>query len=131
MLPAAARPSARYRSVVVVLLLAFLLLGVFAFGRLPVDLPPSREAPRLNVRVAVAGLTAPGEPPTLLLDATREPEPPAGQRERRHPDDADVDLKQPDLIIEGPDEGPGRDGETKNDQTYDGISSVHAVQNLS
>lgn len=57
--PAAARPSARYRSVVVVLLLAFLLLGVFALGRLPVDLPPSRDAPRLNLRISAPGLIAP------------------------------------------------------------------------
>jgi multidrug efflux pump subunit AcrB len=57
--PAAARPSTRYRSVVVVLLLAFMLLGVFALGRLPVDLPPSRDAPRLNLRISVPGLSAP------------------------------------------------------------------------
>lgn len=57
--PAAARPSARYRSVVVVLLLAFLLLGVFALGRLPVDLPPSSDAPRLNLRISAPGLIAP------------------------------------------------------------------------
>ncbi|MEW6331441.1 MAG: efflux RND transporter permease subunit, partial [Pseudomonadota bacterium] len=56
--PAAARPSARYRSVVVVLLLAFILLGVYAMGRLPIDLPPSRDVPRLNVRVAAPGLIA-------------------------------------------------------------------------
>ena len=57
--PAAARPSARYRSVVVVLLLAFILLGVFALGRLPLDLPPSRDAPRLNLRISAPGLIAP------------------------------------------------------------------------
>lgn len=56
---AAARPSARYRSVVVVLLLAFMLLGVFALGRLPVDLPPSRDAPRLHLRISAPGLSAP------------------------------------------------------------------------
>jgi multidrug efflux pump subunit AcrB len=57
--PAAARPSARYRSVVVVLLLAFILLGVFALGRLPVDVPPSSDAPRLNLRISAPGLIAP------------------------------------------------------------------------
>ena len=57
--PAAVRPSARYRSVVVVLLLAFLLLGVFALGRLPVDLPPASDAPRLNLRISAPGLIAP------------------------------------------------------------------------
>lgn len=57
--PAAARPSARYRSVIVVLLLAFIMLGVFALGRLPVDLPPSRDAPRLNLRISAPGLIAP------------------------------------------------------------------------
>ncbi|BAV33330.1 acriflavin resistance protein [Sulfuricaulis limicola] len=56
---AAARPSARYRSVVVVLLLAFILLGIFSLGRLPVDLPPSGEAPRLNLHVSAPGLIAP------------------------------------------------------------------------
>jgi multidrug efflux pump subunit AcrB len=43
----------------VVLLLAFILLGVFALGRLPVDLPPSHDAPRLNLRISAPGLIAP------------------------------------------------------------------------
>jgi len=43
----------------VVLLLAFILLGVFALGRLPVDLPPSSDAPRLNLRISAPGLIAP------------------------------------------------------------------------
>lgn len=58
MSPAAARPSARHRSAIVAGLLAFVLLGFFALGRLPVDLPPSGEALRLNVRVSAPGLTA-------------------------------------------------------------------------
>ena len=57
--PVAARPSARYRSVIVVFILAFILLGFFALGRLPIDLPPSGDALRLNVRVSAPGLTAP------------------------------------------------------------------------
>jgi len=59
MSPAAARPSARYRSAIVVFVLAFVLLGFFALGRLPIDLPPSRDAPRLNIRLSMPGLTAP------------------------------------------------------------------------
>lgn len=59
MSPAAARPSARNRSVAVVFILALVLLGIFALGRLPVDLPPSSDAPRLNIRIAAPGLTAP------------------------------------------------------------------------
>ncbi len=71
MSPAAARSSARYRSVIVVFVLAFVLLGFFALGRLPIDLPPSRDAPRLNVRISVPGLTAPviEEKLTLPLEA--------------------------------------------------------------
>lgn len=57
--PAAARPTARYRSVIVVLILALLLLGFFALGRLPVDLPPSPGTQRLNIRISAPGLTAP------------------------------------------------------------------------
>ena len=57
--PAAARPSARYRSIVVVLILAFILLGFFALGHLSIDLPPSGDALRLNIRVSAPGLTAP------------------------------------------------------------------------
>ncbi|GAB4515255.1 MAG: hypothetical protein Tsb0026_20800 [Sulfuricaulis sp.] len=59
MSPAAARPSTRYRSAIVVFVLAFVLLGFFALGRLPIDLPPSRDAPRLNIRISAPGLTAP------------------------------------------------------------------------
>src|SRR3972149_6717233 len=59
MSPAAARPSARYRSAIVASVLAFVLLGFFALGRLPIDLPPSRDAPRLNIRISAPGLTAP------------------------------------------------------------------------
>jgi multidrug efflux pump subunit AcrB len=36
-----------------------MLLGVFALGRLPVDLPPSSDAPRLNLRISTPGLIAP------------------------------------------------------------------------
>jgi multidrug efflux pump subunit AcrB len=36
-----------------------MLLGIFALGRLPVDLPPSRDAPRLNLRISAPGLIAP------------------------------------------------------------------------
>lgn len=57
--PAAARRSHRHRSVVVVFLLALILSGLFAWGHLPVDLPPGREAPRLIVAVAAPGLSAP------------------------------------------------------------------------
>ncbi len=57
--PAAARPSARHRSVIVVLILALALLGFFALGRLPVDLPPSPGAQRLNIRISAPGLSAP------------------------------------------------------------------------
>ncbi|MDH3310648.1 MAG: efflux RND transporter permease subunit [Gammaproteobacteria bacterium] len=57
--PAAARPSARYRSVIVVLILALVLLGFFALGRLPVDLSPSPGEQRLNIRFSAPGLTAP------------------------------------------------------------------------
>lgn len=57
--PAAARPSTRYRSIIVVLILALVLLGFFALGRIPVDLPPSPGAQRLNVRISAPGLTAP------------------------------------------------------------------------
>lgn len=57
--PAAVRPSARYRSVIVVLILAWILLGFFALGRLPVDLPPSPGAERVTVRISAPGLTAP------------------------------------------------------------------------
>ncbi|MCR4300994.1 MAG: efflux RND transporter permease subunit, partial [Sulfuricaulis sp.] len=56
--PVAARPSARSRSVIVVLILAFILLGFFALGRLPVDLPPSFDALKLSIRFSVPGLTA-------------------------------------------------------------------------
>jgi multidrug efflux pump subunit AcrB len=56
--PAAARPTARSRSVIVALILAFILLGVFALGRLPVDLPPSFDAFRLSIRFSSPGLTA-------------------------------------------------------------------------
>src|SRR3989344_7119426 len=59
MSPAAARPSARYRSAIVASVLACVLLGFFALGRLPIDLPPSRDAPRLNIRISAPGLTAP------------------------------------------------------------------------
>lgn len=58
MTSAAARPSARYRSTIVVFLLALVLLGFFALGRLPVDLPPSRDVSHLNIRVSAPGLTA-------------------------------------------------------------------------
>ncbi len=57
--PAAARRSHRHRSVVVVFLLAFILSGFFAWGRLSVDLPPGHEAPRLIVAAAAPGLSAP------------------------------------------------------------------------
>ncbi len=59
MSPAAARPSARNRSIAIVFILALVLLGFFALGRLPVDLPPSSDAPRLNIRISAPGLTAP------------------------------------------------------------------------
>lgn len=57
--PAAARRPYRHRSVVVVFLLAFILSGFFAWGRLPVELPPGREASRLVVVAAAPGLSAP------------------------------------------------------------------------
>lgn len=71
MSPAAARPSARYRSAIVISVLAFMLLGFFALGRLPIDLPPSHDAPRLNIRISAPGLTAPisEEKLTLPLEA--------------------------------------------------------------
>lgn len=56
--PAAASPLARYRFLVALVALAVLLLGFFALGRLPIDLPPSRDAPRLHVQVSVPGVTA-------------------------------------------------------------------------
>jgi multidrug efflux pump subunit AcrB len=56
--PTAVRPSARSRSVIVVLILAFILLGFFALGRLPVDLPPSFDAFRLSIRFSAPGVTA-------------------------------------------------------------------------
>ncbi|MBI5783316.1 MAG: efflux RND transporter permease subunit [Gammaproteobacteria bacterium] len=67
MSPAAARPSARYRSAIVVFILAFVLLGFFALGRLSIDLPPSRDAPRLNIRIYTPGLTAPTSEEKLTL----------------------------------------------------------------
>lgn len=66
MSPAAARPSARYRSVTVFFIMVFVLLGFFSFGRLPIDLPPSRDAPRLNIHISVPGLTAPAIEKKLL-----------------------------------------------------------------
>ncbi|MDH5512061.1 MAG: efflux RND transporter permease subunit, partial [Gammaproteobacteria bacterium] len=57
--PAAARPSSRYRSIIVVLILLFVFLGIFALGRLSVDLPPAHAAQRLNIRISAPGLTAP------------------------------------------------------------------------
>lgn len=70
-MPPAARPSARYRSSVVVILLGFILAGFFALGRLPVELPPSREAPRLELRAAAPGLTAPVLEPMLTRPLER------------------------------------------------------------
>src|SRR3989344_734515 len=67
MSPAAARPSARYRSAIVVFVLAFVLLGFFALGRLPIDLPPSRDELRLNIRLSMPGLTAPMTEQKLTL----------------------------------------------------------------
>ena len=58
--PAAARPSARYRSVAIVG--CFWRSSCWGFSRsdrLPVDLPPSRDAPRLNLRISAPGLIAP------------------------------------------------------------------------
>jgi multidrug efflux pump subunit AcrB len=59
MSPAAARPAAPYRFLFALATLAVLLLGFLALGRLPVDLLPARDAPRLRVQVDVPGLTAP------------------------------------------------------------------------
>lgn len=59
MSPAAARPSSRYRSIVVAALLAAILLGLFALGRLSVDLPPARALPRLTLQVSAPGLPVP------------------------------------------------------------------------
>ena len=67
--PAAARPSARYRSVTVFSILAFVLLGFFALGRLPTDLPPSRDAPHLNIRFSAPGLSAPLIEENLIFPA--------------------------------------------------------------
>lgn len=59
----AARPSvaapafARYRAPIALTVAVLGLLGIFAFGRLPVDFLPSLEAPRLRVQVSVPGLT--------------------------------------------------------------------------
>lgn len=57
--PAATRPSGRHRFLAALSVLAVLLLGFFALGRLPTDLPPSRDAPRLRVQVSVPGVSAP------------------------------------------------------------------------
>lgn len=54
----AASPLSRYRFLIALVVLAVLLLGFFALGRLPIDLPPSRDAPRLHVQISVPGVTA-------------------------------------------------------------------------
>ncbi len=59
MSPAAARPAAPYRFLFALSTLTVLLLGFLALGRLPVDVLPSRDVPRLRVQVTVPGLTAP------------------------------------------------------------------------
>src|SRR3989344_3257354 len=56
--PAAVRPSSRHRFPVVLATLTVLLSGFFALGRLPIDLLPAHEAPRLLVRVSVPGVSA-------------------------------------------------------------------------
>ncbi len=56
--PAATSSLARYRFLIALCTLTVLLLGFFALGRLPIDLPPSRDTPRLRVQVAVPGVTA-------------------------------------------------------------------------
>ncbi len=57
--PAAARPSSRRRFLIVLATLTVLLSGFFALGRLPVDLLPMPETPRLRVTVSLPGVTAP------------------------------------------------------------------------
>ncbi len=56
---AVARPSSRYRAVIIFSLLAVMLLGFFALGRLSLDLPPSSDVPRVSLQFAAPGLIAP------------------------------------------------------------------------
>jgi len=70
----AARPSVaapaltRYRAPIALTVAVLALLGIFAFGRLPVDFLPALEAPRLRVQVAVPGLT-----PGVIEDKVMRP----------------------------------------------------------
>ena len=70
----AARPSvaapvfARYRALSALTVALLGLLGIFAFGRLPVDFLPSLEAPRLRVQISVPGLT-----PEVIEDKVMRP----------------------------------------------------------
>ncbi|HJV94411.1 MAG TPA: efflux RND transporter permease subunit, partial [Albitalea sp.] len=66
--PVAAAALARYRVPIALLLAALGLLGIFAFGRLPVDFLPSLETPRLRVQVSVPGLT-----PAVIEDKVMRP----------------------------------------------------------
>ncbi|MHB8623022.1 MAG: efflux RND transporter permease subunit [Sulfuricaulis sp.] len=54
----AASPLVRYRFFITLVILAVLLLGFFALGRLSIDLPTARNAPRLHVQVSVPGVSA-------------------------------------------------------------------------
>ncbi len=56
--PSVAAPVlARYRGLIALTVALLGLLGIFAFGRLPVDFLSALEAPRLRVQVSVPGLT--------------------------------------------------------------------------
>lgn len=55
--PVAVPAFTRYRVPIALSVAVLGLLGIFAFGRLPVDFLPSLEAPRLRVQVPVPGLT--------------------------------------------------------------------------
>lgn len=58
-MPPAARPSVRYRSIVIVVLLFAIALGFVALGRLTIDQAPSPAAPWLKLQISAPGLTAP------------------------------------------------------------------------
>jgi multidrug efflux pump subunit AcrB len=64
----AAPAFARYRAPIALAVAALVLLGIFAFARLPVDFLPSPEVPRLRVQVPVPGLT-----PETIADKVMRP----------------------------------------------------------